>query len=115
MESCKNLIDLETFSTTAPITITMAKKLIQRAMQRLSMIPGKDSIAQHKSLKFLGDKLHQSHLWHINRHSVARAFAVGGFAMYTPPLPWQMVIAAVLAVYFEANLPIAVALVWITN
>jgi uncharacterized protein (DUF2062 family) len=35
--------------------------------------------------------------------------------MYTPPLPWQQVIAAVGAVYFNANLPIAVALVWITN
>lgn len=35
--------------------------------------------------------------------------------MYTPPLPWQQIIAAVLAIYFEANLPVAVALVWITN
>lgn len=93
----------------------MAKKLIQNIMQRLHMIPDKEKIGQHKSLQFLGDKLHQPHLWHINRHSVARAFAVGGFAMYTPPLPWQMVIAAVLAIYFEANLPISVALVWITN
>lgn len=94
----------------------MAKKLIQGVMQRLNtMIPDKENIAKNKSLKFLGDKLHQPHLWHINRHSVARAFAVGGFAMYTPPLPWQMVIAAVLAIYFEANLPISVALVWITN
>lgn len=93
----------------------MAKKLIQNLMQRLNMIPDKEKLAQTKGLKFLGDKLHQPHLWHLNRHSVARAFAVGGFAMYTPPLPWQMIIAAVLAIYFEANLPIAVALVWITN
>ncbi|MGR8936075.1 MAG: DUF2062 domain-containing protein [Gammaproteobacteria bacterium] len=93
----------------------MAKKLIQNLMQRLHMIPDKEKISQTKSLKFLGDKLHQPHLWHLNRHSVARAFAVGGFAMYTPPLPWQMIIAAALAIYFEANLPIAVALVWITN
>ena len=28
---------------------------------------------------------------------------------------WQQIIAAVLAIYFNANLPIAVTLVWITN
>ncbi|WP_221047080.1 DUF2062 domain-containing protein [Methylogaea oryzae] len=87
----------------------MPKRLFQRYM------PDPDKIRKIEGLQFLGDRLHSPNLWHINRRSVANAFACGLFAMYTPPLPWQMAIAAVLAVFFSANLPIAVSLVWITN
>ncbi|TAN46926.1 MAG: DUF2062 domain-containing protein [Methylococcaceae bacterium] len=87
----------------------MPKKLIQR------YLPDPHKIRDIKSLQFLGDALHRPNLWHLNRRSVAKAFACGLFAMYTPPLPWQMIIAGILAVYFDAYLPIAVALVWITN
>jgi len=87
----------------------MPKKILQRFM------PDPHKIREIESLKFLGDKLHRPNLWHLNRRSVANAFACGMFAMYTPPLPWQMIIAAILAIFFNANLPISVALVWITN
>ena len=87
----------------------MFKKLLQR------YIPDREKIKNIKSLEFLGEKLHRPNLWHFNRRSVSLAFAVGFWAMYTPPLPLQMVIAAILAIYFNANLPISVALVWITN
>jgi uncharacterized protein (DUF2062 family) len=87
----------------------MSKKIFLR------FLPNRENIKAIKALEFLGDKLHRPNLWHLNRRSVSLAFAVGLWAMYTPPLPWQMAIAAVLAIYFNANLPIAVALVWITN
>jgi len=87
----------------------MPKKLLLR------FIPNRETIKAIKALEFLGDKLHRPNLWHLNRRSVSMAFAIGLWAMYTPPLPWQMAIAGVLAIYFNANLPIAVALVWITN
>ncbi len=87
----------------------MPKKILKR------YLPDPKKIKEIKALEFLGDKLHSPNLWHLNRRSVSRAFAIGFWAMYTPPLPWQQVIAAVLAIYFNANLPIAVALVWITN
>lgn len=87
----------------------MSKKLLLRFM------PNREKIKAIKALEFLGDKLHRPNLWHLNRRSVSMAFAIGLWAMYTPPLPWQMAIAGVLAIYFNANLPIAVALVWITN
>ena len=87
----------------------MSKKFLQR------FIPHPGKIKEIKSLEFLGDKLHRPNLWHLNRRSVSLAFAVGLWAMYTPPLPFQMIIAGVLAVYFNANLPISVSLVWITN
>lgn len=87
----------------------MPKKFFQRYM------PDPEKIRKIEALQFLGDRLHSPNLWHLNRRSVANAFACGLFAMYTPPLPWQMIIAGILAVFFGANLPIAVSLVWITN
>jgi uncharacterized protein (DUF2062 family) len=78
-------------------------------------LPDPHKVTEIKALRFLGEKLHRPNLWHLNRRSVSRAFGVGLWAMWTPPLPWQQIIAAALAIYFDANLPIAVALVWITN
>lgn len=67
-----------------------------------------------ESLHFLGDILHEPNLWHINRHSVARAFLVGIFLAFIP-MPLQMLAAAVSAIWFNANLPLSVVLVWISN
>ena len=87
----------------------MPKKFLKRHL------PDPAKIREIKSLQFLGDRIHSPDLWHLNRRSVSKAFAIGLWAMYTPPLPWQQVIAGIGAVYFGANIPIAVALVWITN
>lgn len=86
----------------------MPKKLIKR------YLPNHQKIREHKSLRFLGALIHNPHLWHLNRRSVAGAFAIGLFAAFIP-LPSQMAIAAAAAIPFRVNLPIAVALVWITN
>jgi uncharacterized protein (DUF2062 family) len=86
----------------------MAKKIIQRFM------PNQESIKNHKSLQFLGDRLHEPNLWHLNRQSVAKAFAIGLFFAWVP-LPTQMAMAAFAAIYFRANMAISVALVWVSN
>lgn len=67
-----------------------------------------------QSLRFLGDILNEPNLWHINRHSVARAFLIGVFFCFIP-MPFQMVAAAFFAIWFNANLPLSVVLVWISN
>lgn len=67
-----------------------------------------------ESLRFLGDILHETNLWHINRHSVSRAFLVGIF-LGVIPMPFQMLAAAFFAIWFNANLPLSVVLVWISN
>ncbi len=61
-----------------------------------------------------GNWLHDPNLWHLNRRSVAGAFAVGLFFAWMP-VPFQMALSAGAAIFFRTNLPISVALVWITN
>lgn len=86
----------------------MAKKLIQRWM------PSRTAILENKYLKIFGNSIFHTHLWHLNRHSTAKAFVIGLFACWIP-VPFQMVISAGLAILFHANLPVSVLLVWLTN
>lgn len=64
--------------------------------------------------RYFGDRIHDRHLWIVNRQSVSRATAIGLFCAYIP-LPLQMLPAALLAIIFRANLPISILLVWVSN
>lgn len=86
----------------------MPRRLFKRYM------PHPERIKGSRSLRFLGHLIHDPNLWHLNRHSVSRAMAIGLFwAMI--PMPLQMLAAAVCAIPARANLPIAIGLVWLTN
>ncbi|XKH00614.1 DUF2062 domain-containing protein [Marinobacter nauticus] len=86
----------------------MPKKFMKR------YLPTPEKVQSIRSLHFLGDVLHEPNLWHINRHCVARAFLVGVWFCFIP-MPFQMIAAAFFAIWFNANLPLSVALVWISN
>lgn len=86
----------------------MPKKFIKRLM------PDHQTIKNNKHLQIFGDLLHNPNLWHLNRHSIAKAFAVGLFFAFIP-VPFQMVLAAGMAIIVHSNLPLSIALVWITN
>ena len=86
----------------------MAKKTIQR------FLPDPNTIRHHKMLKIFGRLLQDANLWHLNRRSARGAFAVGLFFAFIP-VPFQMVLAAAGAILFRVNMPISVALVWLTN
>lgn len=86
----------------------MPKKFIKR------FAPDHRAIKNNRYLRIFGRLLHDPNLWHLNRRSVSGAFFWGLFwAMI--PMPLQMVAAAASAILFRINLPIAVALVWLTN
>jgi uncharacterized protein (DUF2062 family) len=65
-------------------------------------------------LRRLGNRLHHPRLWHLNRRSVAGATGVGLFVAFVP-LPFQMVMATLGALWLRVNLPLSVALIFITN
>ncbi len=86
----------------------MPKKFLKR------FASGHDGLKDHKNLRFLGKLLHNPNLFHLNKHSVSRAFLVGTFFAFMPILG-QMPLAALFSVWLGCNLPLAVALVWISN
>jgi len=77
-------------------------------------LPEPHKIKDHKHLRIFGDLIHNQNLWHLNRTSVPIAMSVGLFSALIP-IPFQMILAAFLAILFHANLPLSVVLVWLTN
>ena len=53
-------------------------------------------------------------LWHLNRHSVSGAVAIGLFAGLIPG-PFQMLGALLLAIPLRRNIPVALAVTFYTN
>lgn len=77
-------------------------------------MPEPSKIKEHKHLRIFGKMLLNPHLWYFNRRKVSKAFLIGLFSAWVP-VPFQMFIGALGAILFQANLPLSVALVWITN
>jgi uncharacterized protein (DUF2062 family) len=83
---------------------------MKKTFRKISPHPSR--IKEHKVLsKF---KLNNPKLWNFNHRTMSRGVAVGLFCAFLP-MPMQMVLAAILAIIFSANILISVALVWITN
>lgn len=78
------------------------------------IVPSPARIRQVKGLHLLGDWVYASNLWHVNRYSASMACFVGLFVAFMP-IPGQVLLAAILAVLFSCNLPLSVALVFLTN
>lgn len=92
-----------------PTDVIMPKKFIKKYM------PDHEVIRNHPHLnKMFGTLLHDPNLLHLNRRSVSMAFFVGLFMAFVP-VPFQMLLAAAVAILVRCNLPIAVGLVWVSN
>ena len=78
------------------------------------MMPDHHGVRQHRAPAFLGTLLHDPQIFHLTRHSAAGGMAAGLFCAFFP-VPGHMLFAAIAAVGFRVNLPIAVAAVWVAN
>ena len=80
----------------------------------LKHLPNPETLRENRALKPVAHLLQRKELWQVNRRSVSSAVFVGLFSAFIP-VPSQMLLAAIIAIFMRANLPISVALVWITN
>ena len=72
-------------------------------------LPSHESIRQNRFVGLFGGLLHHHNLWYLHRRSVAGGVAVGFFAGMIPGSnPVQFFFAALFAVIFKVNLPVAV-------
>ena len=79
------------------------------------MVPGTREIRGRRSLRrIFGQTLFSADLWLLNRGSVAWAVSNGLFMAWVP-VPFQMIPAAGAAIVLRCNLPVSVAVVWISN
>ena len=77
-------------------------------------LPTNADLQKHPYLQLLMSKLRHAHVWRIDRRSVAKGVAVGLLVCYLP-LPFQMLLAALLACLCRGNLSIAVLMTWVSN
>jgi hypothetical protein len=68
----------------------------------------------HWYLRLFGERLTDTHLWSMNRHSITAAFGIGVGVSFIP-LPVHMILAAMAAVWWRLNLPVAIASVYLVN
>jgi uncharacterized protein len=87
----------------------MPRKLLRRWLPHPARIRGDRQLS-----RVFGAILHDGNLWHLNRYSVSWAVSVGLFMAFMP-VPFQMVLAAGVAIAIRCNLPIAVVMVWASN
>ena len=77
-------------------------------------LPDHETIRNNPWLRPFESSLLHPRLWHLNRHSAAGAVAAGLFCGLIPG-PLQMLGAAISAVAFKVNLPLALLVTLYTN
>ena len=77
-------------------------------------LPSREQLKNTKSLQFLGDRIFEPNLWHFNRYSLSLAAFVGGMCCFLP-IPFQMIPCVFICIAVRCNIPLAVAIVWVSN
>lgn len=77
-------------------------------------LPTREAITQSRMLRWLGPRLHDPLLWHVNRRSVARGVAMGVFFGLLIPIA-QIPAAAIASLLLRGNLLIAAMSTLVSN
>ena len=86
----------------------MPRKLFRK------FLPTHQSVLENRYIAVFGTALRHHNLWHLHRRSVAGGVAVGMFCGLIPG-PFQMLGAAICAIAFRVNLPVALFTTLYTN
>ena len=86
----------------------MPKRLLKR------YLPSPEKLREHNIVRRLAPWIGHHNLWHLNRRSVAGGIAVGMFTGLIPG-PFQMFVAALVAIGLRVNLPVAMMTTLYTN
>ncbi|HEY3730925.1 MAG TPA: DUF2062 domain-containing protein [Steroidobacteraceae bacterium] len=65
-------------------------------------------------LSIFGDRLTDSHLWSLNRHSITAAFGVGIGVSFIP-LPVHVLLTVLIAIYWRLNVAVGIAGCYFVN
>jgi uncharacterized protein len=79
-----------------------------------SKMPSEAYLKSHPHLKWISNHLHHNSLWHFTRQSVPRACFIGLF-ISCMPIPFQMLLAVLIAIPLRANVIITVVGCWLSN
>lgn len=82
--------------------------------QLKAWLPTPEQLRQNKVVSRFMPFLTDARLWHMNRGSMVRAVFVGVMCAFLP-IPGQMPLAIFGAILVRANVPMSIALTWITN
>jgi len=86
---------------------------VPRATLR-KILPTHKKIQENKMLKVFGKLLHKKEIWSLSRKKVLGGVFIGVFITFIP-MPFQMVLVALLAILLNVNLPIPMTLIWLSN
>jgi uncharacterized protein len=77
-------------------------------------LPTAHDLQRHRWMRPFAHRLSERTLWHPKTEAVARGAAVGVFWAFALPIA-QIVLAAAHCIFWRANIPVAVALTFVTN
>ena len=93
-----------------PYTLLVPRKFFKK------YLPSHETVRQNRFVGLFGELLHHHNLWHLHRRSVAGGVAIGLFTGLIPGSnPVQFFFAALFAILFKVNLPVAVATTLYSN
>ena len=78
------------------------------------LLPNINEVLKRSKVKWLKSLASDPNLLQINRHSVSIAVFIGIFTAFIP-IPGQTIVVFAMSFWIRANLPIAVAIVWLSN